>query len=161
MKPARGGTVAEQDPPKHSRGRWSLRTRIILVLIALVVVALGTTDAITYTSLRSYLFQQLDSSTVRTAAGGLSVSGRLLTIQSVKLSPATTSSSVKSAGAGSEQLSGNVTATAYVLPASQGLTAGATTSAPAGTASTPAATPASTSATTSSATAPALVRVAP
>jgi hypothetical protein len=108
-----------------------------------------------------HLFQQLDSSTVRTAAGGLSVSGRLLTIQSVKLSPATTSSSVKSAGAGSEQLSGNVTATAYVLPASQGLTAGATTSAPAGTASTPAATPASTSATTSSATAPALVRVAP
>jgi hypothetical protein len=108
-----------------------------------------------------HLFQQLDSSTVRTAAGGLSVSGRLLTIQSIKLSPSTTSSSGKSAGAGSELLSGNVTATAYVLPASQGLTAGATTSAPAGTAATPAATPASTSASTSSPTAPALVRVTP
>jgi hypothetical protein len=108
-----------------------------------------------------HLFQQLDSSTVRTAAGGLSVSGRLLTVQSIKLSPSTTSSSGKGAGGGSEQLSGNVTATAYVLPASQGLTAGASTSAPAGTASTPAATPASTSASTSSPTAPALARVTP
>lgn len=75
MKPAPGEAVSEQDPPKRSRGRWSLRARIILVLIALVVVALGTTDAITYTSLRSYLFQQLDGtltsiSVVSTTPGG-------------------------------------------------------------------------------------------
>ncbi len=34
-----------------------------------------------------HLFQQLDRFTVRTASGGLQVSGRLLTIQSVKLAP--------------------------------------------------------------------------
>ena len=41
--------------------RWSLSTRLVLVLIALVIIALGATDAITYTSLRSYLFQQVDT----------------------------------------------------------------------------------------------------
>ena len=107
-----------------------------------------------------HLFQQLDSSTVRNAAGGLSVNGRLLTIQSVKLAPSTTPTEKSSAKGAEEQLSGNVTATAYVLPVTQGLTAGATTSAPAGT-STPTATPASTSTTSSSATAPAIVRVTP
>jgi hypothetical protein len=105
-----------------------------------------------------HLFEQLDSSTVRTANGHLAVNGRLLTIQSVKLSPSTISSSTKS---GTEQLSGTVSATAYVLPASQGLTAGATTSAPSGSTSTPAATPASTSASPSSPTAPAIARVTP
>jgi hypothetical protein len=107
------------------------------------------------------LFQQLDASTVRTAAGGLLVNGRLLTIQSVKLSPSTSASEKTAGKGGSEQLSGNVTATAYVLPASQGLTAGATTSAPAGAASTPSATPASTTAPSSSPTAPAIARVTP
>jgi len=52
------------------------------------------------------------------------VSGRLLTLQAVKLEPAGTEGS-------SHQLTGTITATAYVLPASQGLTAGATPSAPA------------------------------
>jgi two-component system OmpR family sensor kinase len=52
--------ILAQAPPKHHQGHWSLRTRIILVLIALVIIALGATDAITYTSLRSYLFQQVD-----------------------------------------------------------------------------------------------------
>jgi len=108
-----------------------------------------------------HLFQQLDSSTVRTAAGGLSVSGRLLTIQSIKLSPSTNASANTSGKGGSEQLSGSVTATAYVLPASQGLTAGATTSAPAGASATPAATPASTPAKSTSPTAPAIARVTP
>jgi hypothetical protein len=107
-----------------------------------------------------HLFQQLDSSTVRTAGGVLLVNGRLLTIQSVKLSPSTNPSEKTSGKGGAEQLSGNVTATAYVLPASQGLTAGATTGAPAG-ASTPAATPASTSTPSSSPTAPAIARVTP
>jgi Tfp pilus assembly protein PilO len=72
-----------------------------------------------------HLFQQLNAATVRTSSGGLQVSGRLLTLQDVKLEPA--------AGAepsASEQLTGTITATAYVLPASQGLTAGATPSAP-------------------------------
>ena len=108
-----------------------------------------------------HLFQQLDSSTVRTASGGLSVSGRLLTIQSIKLSPSTNPSEKSSGKAATEQLSGNVTATAYVLPASQGLTAGATTGAPAGATATPSATPASTPAAASSPTAPAIARVTP
>jgi len=38
------------------------------MLIALVVVALGATDAITYTSLRSYLFQQVDSTLANISA---------------------------------------------------------------------------------------------
>jgi Tfp pilus assembly protein PilO len=100
-----------------------------------------------------HLFQQLNGFTVRTASGGLEVSGRLLTIQSVKLSPVTSSGAEKSA----ESLTGTITATAYVLPASQGLTGGATASSPAGVA-TPAS---STSGAASSPTAPAIVRVNP
>lgn len=71
-----------------------------------------------------HLFRQLNAATVRTSSGGLQVSGRLLTLQSVKLEPVTTEGS-------SEQLTGTITATAYVLPASQGLTAGATPTSPA------------------------------
>jgi len=100
-----------------------------------------------------HLFQQLNGYTVRTASGALEVSGRLLTIQSVKLSPGTSSGAEKSA----EKLTGTITATAYVLPASQGLTGGATASSPAGVA-TPAS---STSGAASSPTAPAIVRVNP
>jgi hypothetical protein len=70
---------------------------------------------------------------VRTASGGLQVSGRLLTIQSAKLGPV--SSEV---GKVSEQLSGTITATAYVLPSTQGLTGGATAASPAGGTATPA-----------------------
>ncbi len=75
-----------------------------------------------------HLFQQLNTATVRTSSGGLQVSGRLLTLQSVKLEPASTEAS------GAHQLTGTITATAYVLPASQGLTAGATPSSPSTTA---------------------------
>jgi len=63
----------EQVTPEPSKDRrWSLRTRIILMLIALVVVALGATDAVTYTSLRSYLFQQVDNtlSSISAVPGG-------------------------------------------------------------------------------------------
>ena len=60
MTVSSGEETLAQAPPKHHQGHWSLRTRIILVLIALVIIALGATDAITYTSLRSYLFQQVD-----------------------------------------------------------------------------------------------------
>lgn len=70
-----------------------------------------------------HLFQQLNTATVRTSSGGLQVSGRLLTLQAVKLEPAGTEGS-------SRQLTGTITATAYVLPASQGLTAGATPTSP-------------------------------
>jgi Tfp pilus assembly protein PilO len=75
------------------------------------------------------LFQQLNHFTVRTASGDLRVTGRLLTIQSVKLAPIATSGSGQGSGG---QLSGTITATAYVLPASQGATGGATATSPAG-----------------------------
>jgi hypothetical protein len=100
-----------------------------------------------------HLFQQLNGFTVRKASGGLQVSGRLLTIQSVKLTP-----EAPAGGAGgSGTLSGTVSATAYVLPAAQGLTGGATPSSPTG-ASAPVA---STSGASSSPTAPAIARVTP
>jgi Tfp pilus assembly protein PilO len=79
------------------------------------------------------LFQQLNRFTVRTSSGDLRVSGRLLTIQSVKLAPVTTSGSAQGSGG---QLTGTITATAYVLPASQGATGGATAASPAGVAQT-------------------------
>jgi Tfp pilus assembly protein PilO len=72
-----------------------------------------------------HLFLQLNKATVRTTSGGLQVSGRLLTLQGVKLEP-----SAESEG-GSQKLTGTITATAYVLPAEQGLTAGATAASPA------------------------------
>ncbi|HUA74199.1 MAG TPA: type II secretion system protein GspM [Solirubrobacteraceae bacterium] len=73
-----------------------------------------------------HLFRQLNGATVRTASGQLQVSGRLLTLQGVKLEPAT----ADEAKGGSQQLTGTITATAYVLPASQGLTGGATATSP-------------------------------
>lgn len=102
-----------------------------------------------------HLFQQLNGYTVRTTSGGLRVSGRLLTIQSAKLTPLAPSAStgVKSTG----ELTGTITATAYVLPASQGLTGGATAGSPAGSATTPVSSPT----TASSPSAPAIVRVTP
>jgi type II secretory pathway component PulM len=108
-----------------------------------------------------HLFQQLDHFTVRTASGHLTVSGRLLTIQSVKLTPAlvTTSSGQSSGKHQVQTLQGTITATAYVLPPSQGLTAGATTGAPAGAA--PAASAPASSSSASSAAAPAVARVTP
>jgi hypothetical protein len=98
------------------------------------------------------LFQQLNRYTTRTTSGGLQVSGRLLTIQSVKLSPVTGSTS--GSGQSSEQLTGTITATAYVLPGT--VTGAATATSPTG--ATPAA---SSAASTSSAAAPAIARVTP
>lgn len=115
------------------------------------------------------LLHQVDNFTLHTTAGVL-VTGRLLTIQSANLelkqegssegqaSGKGSSSSKGSAGKSEEQLTGTITATAYVLPPGQGLTGGATSSGPAGTSSTPASgSPAS----SSSPTAPALVKVTP
>jgi hypothetical protein len=97
-----------------------------------------------------HLFQQLDHFAQRTAAGTLEVSGRLLTVQSVKLAPAGNESS---SGGAFEHLTGTITATAYVLPASQGLTGAAS---PVG-----GATPASGSGSAGSPTTPAIVRANP
>ncbi len=82
------------------------------------------------------LFRQLDGFTLRSSSG-LKVSGRLLTIQSIKLAAAPASGASGSAqGTGakssSEQLTGTITATAYVLPAGQTLTGGASSAGPAG-----------------------------
>jgi Tfp pilus assembly protein PilO len=75
---------------------------------------------------------------------GVQVDGRLLTIQGVNLAlESQGAASGKSAKLGSE-LTATITATAYVLPASQGLTAGATTAGPAGSAAASAASAAST-----------------
>jgi Tfp pilus assembly protein PilO len=94
------------------------------------------------------LFQKLNGFTLRTTSGGLRVSGRLLTIQSVKLAPASSPGSGQGSGG---QLTGTITATAYVLPASQGLTGGATATSPTG------ATQTSSAGTSSSATTPAVI----
>jgi Type II secretion system (T2SS), protein M len=100
-----------------------------------------------------HLFHRLNGFTVRSASGGLQVSGRLLTIQSVKLAPVAT----QQAGQGpSSELTGTVTATAYVLPAGQGLTGGATPSSPSSTTAV-----SSTSGASGSPTAPAVAQVTP
>ncbi len=89
-----------------------------------------------------HLFQQLNGATVQTASGGLQVSGRLLTLQGVKLEPMGGSETNRGL------LTGTITATAYVLPSGAGLTGGATSAAPAASG---AATSASTTSTASSA----------
>jgi Tfp pilus assembly protein PilO len=100
------------------------------------------------------LFKQLNRVASHTTSG-VAVNGRLLTIQSVKLTPLTAAAEAGAKAAASEQLSGTISAIAYVLPASQGLTSGATASAPAG------ASAASSSSGGSSPTAPAIVRAVP
>jgi Tfp pilus assembly protein PilO len=103
-----------------------------------------------------HLFQQLNNYTVQTASG-VQVSGRLLTIQGVKLSPVASTASTTGSGKGREELSGTITATAYVLPAGQGLTGGATPTSPTGATAPVSSTPGA----ASSPTAPAIVRVNP
>jgi Tfp pilus assembly protein PilO len=101
-----------------------------------------------------HLFNKLTGFTQRGTGGALHVKGRLLTIQSVKLAPAAESSTVKNGS--NSVLSGTITATAYRLPAGQGLTGGASPTSPTG-----ASTPATASSGTSSPTAPAVARVTP
>jgi hypothetical protein len=100
-----------------------------------------------------HLFGQLNQFTLRKTSGALQVSGRLLTVQSLKLVPVT------SGGAGSHvrpnELTGTITATAYVLPPGQTVTG------PAGSGTAGSPTPASTSGASSSPTAPAIARVTP
>jgi Tfp pilus assembly protein PilO len=101
----------------------------------------------------SRLFEKLDASTGRTATGALKVSGRLLTVQSVKLSPGASTPGKSTA------LSGNISAVAYVLGAEEGSGATAAPSTGAGLAATP---PSATSTGSAGApTTPAIVRVTP
>ncbi len=99
-----------------------------------------------------HLFDQLTQFATLTNSGDLQVSGRLLTVQSVKLTPAGSES-----GKGTSALSGSITATAYVLPASQGLTGASGASASTGSGASPAASTAAPSSPTS----PAIVRLNP
>lgn len=86
----------------------------------------------TFTNLYS-LFNQLDGFAQRTTAGDVLVSGRLLTVQGVKLAPAAGAGAPSpGSGKGEEKLTGTITATAYVLPAGQTLTGGATPAGPGG-----------------------------
>jgi Tfp pilus assembly protein PilO len=103
-----------------------------------------------------HLFQRLNAFTLRTTSGGLQVSGRLLTIQSVKLAPLASPGSSTGQGA-SELLSGTITATAYVLPGGQALSGAATPTSPTGAS----AAAASSAGASSSPTAPAISRVTP
>lgn len=99
------------------------------------------------------LLNELQGFTVRKGADDIQVGGRLLTIQGATLSAQSEGNGHGSSG----ELTGTITATAYVLPAGQGLTGGATPSSPAGT---PAAQPAS-AAGASSPTTAAVARVTP
>jgi hypothetical protein len=84
----------------------------------------------------AHLLGQVEGFALRTTAGGLAVNGRLLTIQGVSITPESASGEGdKSTGATKRPSSGgtltaSITATAYVLPATQGLTGGATPSGP-------------------------------
>jgi hypothetical protein len=116
-----------------------------------------------------HLLTQVQGFTVQTAAGAVQVSGRLLTIQSADLEPPSAGSeatTTKGGGSSSNkkpedaQLKGTITATAYVLPAGQGLTGGATPASPAGTGTTTTQ-PVSSPSPSSPVTPPAVVKVTP
>jgi Type II secretion system (T2SS), protein M len=98
-----------------------------------------------------HLFRGLADFTTLTSPGHIDVSGRLLTVQSVKLAPAA-GDGLSNSGA----LTGTVTATAYTLPASQGLTGSAASPSSSATGATPAS-----SGSASSPTTPAIVKATP
>jgi hypothetical protein len=103
----------------------------------------------------SKLLSQLEGFTVLTSSGPLQVSGRLLTIDSVALSPLSTSGSADGTGKSkANELTSTITATAYVLPSGISLLGGASASGPTG------AQPSSASSGGSAAT-PAVVKVNP
>lgn len=111
-----------------------------------------------------HLLNKLDSFTLRTNPSAVQVTGRLLTIQGANLDLVQKSGSSEGAPSKSggssgptEELTGVITATAYVLPAGEGVTGGAT---PAGPAGTPAQ-PVSSASSSSSPSAPAVVKVTP
>jgi Tfp pilus assembly protein PilO len=98
-----------------------------------------------------HLLSRLTDFTTLTPAGDLQVSGRLLTIQSVALAPGVAAEGAKGT---TTNLTGSITATAYMMPAGQGLAStGAAATTPG------AASPASS--TGSAPTSPAIVKVNP
>jgi hypothetical protein len=84
----------------------------------------------------SKLLGRLEGFTVLTSSGPLQVSGRLLTINGISLTPNTAQSTSETGGSSkkskSPELTGTVNATAYVLPAGESALGGATASGPAG-----------------------------
>jgi Type II secretion system (T2SS), protein M len=111
------------------------------------------------------LFNQLEGFTVQTSSGPLQVSGRLLTINGVSLTP-DASEEHGSSQAGSSQtptgrLTGTITATAYVLPAGQSALGGATATGPSGAPGAGAPSTSSTGPSTSGTVTPAVVKVNP
>ncbi len=82
------------------------------------------------------LLNQLEGFTVQTPSGSLHVNGRLLTIDSVSLAPNASEVASGSSKPKSGQLTGTITATAYVLPAGQSALGGASPSGPGGGATT-------------------------
>jgi Tfp pilus assembly protein PilO len=106
------------------------------------------------------LFTRLDGLAMQTASGEVQISGRLLTIQSVNLTASAEGASASSTSKSkTAELNGTVTATAYTLPAGQGLTGGATPAGPAGAATT--SQPASTTNSNGSSTPAAVTQVTP
>jgi hypothetical protein len=82
----------------------------------------------------AHLLGQIDGFAQRSTAGQLTVSGRLLTIQGADITVQNSGGSGSfTGGSGSSALTATITATAYVLPASQGLTGGATAVGPSAT----------------------------
>lgn len=106
------------------------------------------------------LLNQLEGFTVQTPSGSLHVNGRLLTIDSVSLAPNANEGASGSSKPKSGQLTGTITATAYVLPAGQSALGGATPSGPGGGATTSASSTASNRSTAGGPTA-AVVKVNP
>ncbi len=72
-------------------------------------------------------------STTIADTGGVRVKGRLLTVQGVDIALESQGSSATGGKTGQGELTATITASAYVLPAGQGLTDGATPAGPAGT----------------------------
>jgi hypothetical protein len=113
--PAAGGPAAAAPPASASATATAAATQVFTQMPFTFVFNGSFTDLY-------HLFHQLDAATARTA-GGVHVSGRLLTVQGMKLEP--------QAREGGGQLTGTITATAYVLPSSSSLTGGSTATAPA------------------------------
>ncbi len=108
------------------------------------------------------LFNQLEGFTVQAPSGSLHVNGRLLTINSVSLAPDAGEAQGPGSKKKSGQLTGTVTATAYVLPTGQTALGGATPSGPAGaTATAGTSSTASSSSSASGATTAAVVKAGP
>jgi len=78
----------------------------------------------------AHLLGGIDGFAQRSTAGQLTVNGRLLTIQGADITVENSGSGESSGSGGSGVLTATITATAYVLPASQGLTGGATAAGP-------------------------------